>query len=334
MDHGSERADQNDAPDQAPFLRHGRKDEVGMAFGKILKMALAAVKETLAPDATGPDRDLRLGDVIAGAERVAVGVEEGLDALFLIAVHHAEHDRRSDADRSDWGRKYPPRKPGQEHHGHSAEQHHDAGTEVRLNQDQQRRYAQHRERRPNCAPLADLGCGNELVEAGESEDDRRLHKLRRLEADRPKVEPSPRPFTDEAEALDADQHHQSHAVERERNRLDGRFLHPRHGDSDDQKRHEHDRLLDSPRVYRASRCGVEHDQPEHRDPEDDRDQSPRQLGERPRNDGRRDHAVLAESGDSPLAERQPAVLRASRSSGVPPMLCSKVWSAATAFCRS
>src|SRR5438309_5939280 len=101
MDHGCKRADQNDAPDQSPFLRHGRKDEVGMSFGKILKVALTTVEKALSPDPAGPDRDLRLGDVIAGTERVTVRIEEGLDALLLVPVHHAEHDWCCDADRSD-----------------------------------------------------------------------------------------------------------------------------------------------------------------------------------------------------------------------------------------
>ena len=59
------------AADQAPFLGHRREDEIGMALGQIVEMALRAVEEALAEDAARSDRDLRLGDVIAGAERVA-----------------------------------------------------------------------------------------------------------------------------------------------------------------------------------------------------------------------------------------------------------------------
>ena len=154
-----------------------------MAFGKIFEVALASVEEALAPDAARPDRDLRLGDVIAGAERIAFGIEEHVDPLALIAVHHAVDDRRGDA-------RSPPPAPAKIHHGkparnmtvtpHSSD--HDAGAKVGLDEDQDGGNAEQRQRRPDRAPFADLGGGHELVETGEREDDRRLHEFRRLEA--------------------------------------------------------------------------------------------------------------------------------------------------------
>src|SRR3546814_15011699 len=50
--------------------------EVGLALGQVIEMALGAVEITLAEDATRSDRDLRLADVIARAQRVAFGLEE------------------------------------------------------------------------------------------------------------------------------------------------------------------------------------------------------------------------------------------------------------------
>jgi hypothetical protein len=65
-----EAADQEQPAEQTPFLRHCREDEVGMLLGQIVEMALGAVEEALAENAARADRDLRLRDVIAGAERV------------------------------------------------------------------------------------------------------------------------------------------------------------------------------------------------------------------------------------------------------------------------
>ncbi len=44
------------------------------------------LEETLAEHAARSDRDLRLADMIAGAERVAFGVEEDQHAVSLIIV--------------------------------------------------------------------------------------------------------------------------------------------------------------------------------------------------------------------------------------------------------
>src|SRR5947209_14485578 len=87
-------------------------------------------------------------------------------------------------------------------------------------------------------------------------------------------------------------------------------------------------------MNRSARGRVEHDQPEESDPRDHEDQAPRQPGERPRDDGGGDHAWLGGTGGKPLAARHAAVLRAMRTSGGPPMLCSNASSAAMAFCLS
>jgi len=40
------------------------------------------MEEALAPDSAGADRDLRLGDVIARAEGIALGIEKHVDAAL------------------------------------------------------------------------------------------------------------------------------------------------------------------------------------------------------------------------------------------------------------
>ena len=83
-------ADDEQPAEQAPFLCHGGKNEIGVAFGQIVEMALRAVEKTLAEDPAGTDGDLRLGDVIACAERVAFGIQENGNALLLISVQGVE----------------------------------------------------------------------------------------------------------------------------------------------------------------------------------------------------------------------------------------------------
>src|SRR5205807_2426167 len=82
-DHSGESKDQEDPADEAPLFRHGGEDEVRVTLGQILEVALAAVKEAFAPDSTGADRDLGLGDVIAGALWIALRVEKDVDAFAL-----------------------------------------------------------------------------------------------------------------------------------------------------------------------------------------------------------------------------------------------------------
>ena len=78
------------------------EDEIGGALGQELQLRLAAVEIALAEHAAGADRDLRLDDVIAAAERIALRVEERQHALPLIVVQQelprAVRDRHEQAD--------------------------------------------------------------------------------------------------------------------------------------------------------------------------------------------------------------------------------------------
>src|ERR1700731_5108695 len=47
-------------------------------------MALAAVEKTSAEETAGAERDFRLQNVIAGAERVALRIEKGIDPVLLV----------------------------------------------------------------------------------------------------------------------------------------------------------------------------------------------------------------------------------------------------------
>ncbi len=288
------------------------------------------MEEALAPDSARSDRDLRLGDVIAGAQGIALGVEEDVDALPLVAVEHAVGDRRGDRDRGRGNEEDPGRQAGEEHHRHPAQHDHDAGAEVGLDEDQEGRHPEQDERRPDRARLADLADRNELVEAGEGEDDRRLHELRRLQADRAEVEPALRPLADEAERLHADEHDEGQPVNRKGEGLDRPLAQPRHGDGHAEEEQEDDALLHRPGLGRSAGRRIKHDQAEHGDPGDEEDQAPRQPRQRPRNDGRADHALLA-VWDSAL---KASSWRALRSASVPPHCFSNGSRASNAFRRS
>src|SRR5213075_1149669 len=69
--------------DEAPLLAEDGEDEGGVAGGEELQLRLRPLLEALSVNAAGADGDLGLRDLIAAPERVAVGVEEGDDAVLL-----------------------------------------------------------------------------------------------------------------------------------------------------------------------------------------------------------------------------------------------------------
>ena len=73
--------------EQAELLADDREDEVGRALRQEFELRLAAVHVALAEHAARADGDLRLDDVVAGAERVVFGIQEGQYALALIIVN-------------------------------------------------------------------------------------------------------------------------------------------------------------------------------------------------------------------------------------------------------
>ena len=82
--------------DDAPFFGHGGEDEIGVAFGKIVKVALGAVAEPFAENPARTDGDLGLGDMVAGAERVIFRVEEDKNAVLLVRLHAEKIDERGE----------------------------------------------------------------------------------------------------------------------------------------------------------------------------------------------------------------------------------------------
>ena len=61
--------------EQAQFFAHDCKNKIGVSFGEELELRLAAIGPSLAEQSTGADRNLRLDDVVSGAEWIGVGIQ-------------------------------------------------------------------------------------------------------------------------------------------------------------------------------------------------------------------------------------------------------------------
>ncbi len=66
------------------LLAEGGEDEVGIGDGEEVALGLGALVGAFAPDAAGADGDERLANLIAGAARIGVRVDEGVDARLLV----------------------------------------------------------------------------------------------------------------------------------------------------------------------------------------------------------------------------------------------------------
>ena len=174
-----------------------------MAFGQILEMALRALEEALAPDAAGADRDLRLADMIARAQRIAFRVHEDQDALFLIVMQEAEGDRDDRGDGEAGTDEQAQRQAGQKHDGDAARQDHRRSAQIRLYQHQRPGNADQHQRGPDGVPAAYFPYWQHRIEAGDRQHDDRLHEFRRLQLHEAQVDPA---LTAAGDA--ADQFHQ------------------------------------------------------------------------------------------------------------------------------
>ena len=61
---------------ESPFFGQHREDEVGVLFGQEVKLALRSFEEPFAEDGSRAHGDLGLSDMVAGLQRVEVGVDE------------------------------------------------------------------------------------------------------------------------------------------------------------------------------------------------------------------------------------------------------------------
>ncbi len=238
---------------QAELLGQHGEDEVGLLLGQEVEVALRALQEAAAGDAAGAERDLRLQDVVAGAQRVAVRVEEGQHAALLVVVQQelpGQRDRGEAEDAAE--RELPHAHPGDEEHHDAADHQHAGGAEVRLLEHQRDRRKHHRGRNQQVDDAADILVADRMEVAGQRQHHADLHHLRGLQQKELEVDPAPRAHAHGAGNLDADQQGQRNAVD------DIGVLQPdpqvRDRD-EDQRRHadgEADRLALGPRIHAAA----------------------------------------------------------------------------------
>src|ERR1700691_1609989 len=78
---------QDDAnADETLFLGKRGQNEIRISHGHEAQLVLAAFAETFAPKSARTDGNLRLQNLIAGAARVLLGVEECFDTLLLVRL--------------------------------------------------------------------------------------------------------------------------------------------------------------------------------------------------------------------------------------------------------
>src|SRR6185437_190973 len=103
--------------DETPFLGEHGEDEIGLLLRQEGEMRLRPLHEALAEDAAGADGDLGLEAVISGAQRIALRIEEGVDAVLLVVLQEAPEDRRRARRARDDDDEFPPAHAGEEEHG-------------------------------------------------------------------------------------------------------------------------------------------------------------------------------------------------------------------------
>ena len=206
-------------------------------------------RKPLPNSAARADGDLRLGDVIARAQRIAVGIEEGQHALALVFVHERPGERQA-ADGGDGGaQEHPEPDAGHEQERAAAQQHHHRRAEVGLHHDQRDRRQDHGERRQDKEEAPGLLAAEAMVVARQHQDHRHLGDLRGLDLHRPDHQPALRAHAGLADDVDGDQQQQRDDVDRPGERQPDLGVHQRH--------HQHDAEGHAVAHGMARRPGIE-----------------------------------------------------------------------------
>jgi hypothetical protein len=221
--------------DQAPFLGEHREDEVGGVFGQEFELRLGAVVPALAEPAAGTDRDFRLDDVPAVAERIGFRVEEHAQAVALVLVHEVPAERRDRGERGDRGADAPPREPGEEHGEHAARGDQQRGAKVGLLRDQQGGRADQHGQCQQCRPARRQFARVQVPRRHHRQG--QLDEFGRLEAHEPQVQPTIGAAA-LAEDRDDDQQQQAAGVQPRRPVAQDRRRHARDQQHEQKPEHE------------------------------------------------------------------------------------------------
>ena len=282
QDDGDVAGEQAEGTDEAKFFRDRGEDEVSVALGQELQLALATEAIALAQQTAGAEGDLRLDDIVAGARGIGLRVHEGQNAVALVLVH-AEHDERRDDRYSGRrpGGDDPPAQAGHDHDRPSGQANDHGRPEVRLFGDQNERQADHARRDQQLPGPTGLLGRMAVVPARQRQNETQLHELGGLDADEAEVEPVPGAARDIAERreLDHQDQQQKHAVEG----VGGaeppfRVKHGQH-QHHDQQRAEADHMLDRPGLPLSARDRIEHGRADEGDQTQQADEAPVQFGD-------------------------------------------------------
>ena len=179
-------------------------------------MALAPEAVASSQQAAGPEGDLGLNDVVAGAGRIRFRTQEGQNPIALVIVH-AEHDeRRHDGDDGRSARRDdPPTQTGEEHH-RSPRQADDHGrAQIGLLGHQDERQADHSSGKHKLPRPARVLGRVAMVPAGQRQNETQLHELGRLDTNEAEVQPilGPAGCIAQRGELDQQHHDDQHAIQ-------------------------------------------------------------------------------------------------------------------------
>ena len=183
-----------------------------MVFREEIQLTLGACEESLANEAAAADGNLGLDHVIAGAIGIHGRIEKHKNAHFLVAVQYEEPDQREYGHKGDESLLYQGHiKAADIKHaeGNSAEN--QTGTQIRLDKNQkgrQRHEPRHRKKAlPGAVPLLIIG-----QKPGQADNHNNFCKFRRLQGERPYLDPPLSPQGAGTCKFNHQQHHRIHHI--------------------------------------------------------------------------------------------------------------------------
>ena len=236
---------------------------------QLLDRAAEPDPEPLAP----PERDQRVRQLVALAERVGERIEVGEDAVTAPGRQRDQQPEGGQRDHHE-AREEAAVDPAQEQHAHRDRRDHDERPEVGLEQQQRPDHGHRRAHRQEALAeaLHVVLLAHRVV--GHVEHDEQLHQLRGLQVEDVQRQPAPRPVDELADAGDEHQHQQRepHHEQRRSPLLPDPHRHAeRHrGQPPAERDREHvadqevRRLVigEARRVGQRDRRGIDHHQPE------------------------------------------------------------------------
>jgi len=203
--------EQNRAANEAEFLAHNGEDKVRMVLGQEVQLTLCAAEKPLAKEHARANRNLRLDDVIARAERIDVRIHKHHDAHFLVILEkmpkHRHRCKSRGEDAKEKAQSYPRRKD----HAEKDRQKDERRTEIRLLQNEKERNADIRRHGD------EVHDGVNLIaffdHGGKRDDHDEFGELRRLYADRAERNPTLRTECRLSDEHDKDEQHEIEHVE-------------------------------------------------------------------------------------------------------------------------